>query len=332
MESTVSVIVPVYNGEKYIDTCMKCLLEQTYSNIEIILVNDGSKDKSGEICDRYAQNNNNVKVVHKSNGGLSSARNAGIEASTGEFLYFYDVDDEITPDLVKDNVELAQKHNADVVLFCFWYYVEDRKELIPNQMKETFIGNAKEFFESGLTEVIEKEIFNAPWNKMVRRSVMEENNIRFNTDYPIYEDVIFASEMFPRVSKVVVNKEMYYKYFVRSSGTLITRYYPNLFDAVSLYYKNIVQYCNKYENHDTQLERFNYLYFRLIAAHLKQVSCHKDLAKKEKYRLLKRICEDQLFRKAIYGIQLKGTKKIIRFLIGHKMYRSIHMLYNLRSK
>lgn len=332
MESTVSVIVPVYNGEKYIDTCMKCLLEQTYSNIEIILVNDGSKDKSGEICDRYAQNNNNVKVVHKSNGGLSSARNAGIEASTGEFLYFYDVDDEITPDLVKDNVELAQKHNADVVLFCFWYYVEDRKELISNQMQETFIGNSQEFFERGLTEVIEKEIFNAPWNKMVRRSVMEENNIRFNTDYPIYEDVIFASEMFPKVSKIVVNKEMYYKYFVRSSGTLITRYYPNLFDAVSLYYKNIVQYCNKYKNHDTQLARFNYLYFRLITAHLKQVSCHKDLAKKEKYRLLKRICEDQLFRRAIYGIKLKGKKKIIRFLIGHKMYRSIYMLYNLRSK
>ena len=152
MEVTVSVIVPVYNGEKYIDTCMKCLLAQTYSNIEIILVNDGSKDKSGEICDRYARENENVKVVHKSNGGLSSARNAGIEASTGEFLYFYDVDDEITPELVKDNVELAQKHNADIVLFCFWYYVEERKELISNQMEETFVGNAQDFFDNALTE------------------------------------------------------------------------------------------------------------------------------------------------------------------------------------
>lgn len=332
MEATVSVIVPVYNGEKYIDTCMKCLLAQTYSKIEIILVNDGSKDNSGRICDRYAKENPNVKVVHKSNGGLSSARNAGIEASTGEFLYFYDVDDEITPELVKDNVELAQKHNADVVLFCFWYYVEDRKELIPNQMKETFIGNAQDFFDHALTEVIQKEIFNAPWNKMVRRSVMEENRIRFNTDYPIYEDVIFASEIFPKVQKIVVNKEMYYKYYVRSSGSLITRYYPNLFDAVSLYYKNIVQYCDKYANHDAQLERFNYLYFRLITAHLKQVSCHKELEKKEKHRLLKRICEDELFRQAVYGTKLGGTKKVIRFLIGHKMYRTIELLYKLRSK
>ena len=119
MKELVSIIVPVYNLEKYIEKCVRSLLQQTYTNVEIILVDDGSRDESGEICDRLASEDSRIKVIHKENGGLSSARNCGIENATGEYIMFVDGDDFIS-ELMVEKLYVALKDNcADISVCCF---------------------------------------------------------------------------------------------------------------------------------------------------------------------------------------------------------------------
>ncbi len=110
----VSIIVPVYNTEKYLKKCFKSITEQTYSNLEIIIVDDGSTDDSGRLCDEYAQFDDRVMVIHKENGGLSSARNEGLRNSTGEYLTFVDSDDYISKDFVEKSLDLCKKYGADI--------------------------------------------------------------------------------------------------------------------------------------------------------------------------------------------------------------------------
>ena len=116
----VSVIVPVYNVEEYLGRCVDSILAQTYSNLEVILVDDGAKDSSGTICDAYAEKDPRVRVIHKENGGLSSARNAGIDVATGEYLEFVDSDDWLEPDAVESMLELALTHQVELVLGGRW--------------------------------------------------------------------------------------------------------------------------------------------------------------------------------------------------------------------
>ena len=110
----ISVIVPVYNVEQYLPKCIDSILAQTYENLEIILVEDGTKDSSGVICDEYAAKDARIRVIHKENGGLSSARNAGMEIARGEYFGFVDSDDWIEPEMYENLMALAQKYDADV--------------------------------------------------------------------------------------------------------------------------------------------------------------------------------------------------------------------------
>ena len=114
MDELISVIVPVYNGEKYLPICMKSLLEQTYRNLEVILVDDGSKDGSGAMCDAYAAQDSRVRVIHQANGGVSSARNAGLDQVTGKYVAFVDADDYVEPDYLKRLCEDLTRHEADL--------------------------------------------------------------------------------------------------------------------------------------------------------------------------------------------------------------------------
>lgn len=333
MKPLVSIVIPIYNGEKYIETCMESMLGQSYENIEIIMVNDGSKDSSSEICDKYAAGDARVKVIHQENKGLSGARNAGIAKATGEYVIFFDVDDTVDKDVIKDNIKLATDNNADVVMFCFWYYNVDTGELKPNPMDRVFVGDAREYFYDYLIPTMDTEVFNAPWNKMIKKSVLEDNNLHFDSRYPIYEDIIFASELFNVVNKIVVNNKMYYKYFVRSSGSLITRFYETFFDSVTQFHTNAMRYCAKYENNESQVRRFNKLYVTLTIMHLKQISCKADLHNDRKYELIKRICDNTQFIEALNNTELPTSKKkIMRILIMKKRYGAICKLYNILNR
>ncbi len=332
MNEKVSIVVPIYNGERYIDKCVKNLLSQTYANVEFVLVDDGSTDKTAEMCDRYASRDSRFVVVHKENGGLSSARNAGTEAASGDYIVYYDVDDDITNTLVEDNLRLATENNADVVMFCFWYYNADNGSRKDNLIGEDFVGNKEQFFRDLLGKAIDHEVFNAPWNKLYKRSFIKENKLEFLTEYPIYEDIIFASKMFQYADRIVVNNNMYYTYYVRSSGSLITKYVDGYFDSITKFYNNAMDYCSQFDDNELQIFKFSNLYVKLINTNLKQISLNEKMNLGEKRKKIKSICSNETFRKAEKISRLEQTrKKIIKHLVLMKNATAIVLMYNIRE-
>ena len=170
----VSVVVPVYNAEKYIDRCIDSILSQTFEDFELILVDDGSPDKSGKICDNYAAKDNRVKVIHKQNGGVSTARNVGIENSTGEYIMFVDSDDYIDNQMLE---VLLQKTSDDVEMVISSIRMVCKEKVYDFRMKNREYS-PKVLMEEYCLEKFPRICVCGPWCKLYKRSVIDENKIR----------------------------------------------------------------------------------------------------------------------------------------------------------
>ena len=203
-----SVVVPVYNVENYLKECVDSILRQSFTDFELILVDDGSKDGSGTICDAYAQADTRVKVIHKENGGQSTARNTGVRAASGKYVVFLDSDDFIdTADFFSDLYN-AQKQDTDVIIFRYYKYFSLEKKSdcgvsmadIPMQTKGVF-----------LTELVKRDAFFCScWSKCVRKKLLEENNICFDEtlrceDMDWYYQVVSAAKQFVVLDKPYIN-------------------------------------------------------------------------------------------------------------------------------
>ena len=165
----ISVIVPVYKVESYLETCIDSILTQTFKDLEIILVDDGSPDRCGEICDEYAKKDSRVRVIHKENGGLSDARNVGYEASTGEFISFIDSDDYIQPTMLQKLLEVCEKYNLKMAGCDFQYVFDESDKIVSGSTGITEILTAEEFF----LRIIDTTKFleMTAWNKLYHRSL-----------------------------------------------------------------------------------------------------------------------------------------------------------------
>lgn len=210
----VSVIVPVYNSEKYLNKCLDSILNQTYKNIEVVIIDDGSTDNSLSICKKYSTLNKQIKLFSEENKGVSHARNIGINIATGQWIIFLDSDDWMESNAIMDAIDLINKNNYDTI--C-WNY----KKLINNEffycnkIDESVVNNEKDLI-SILYSIIESgyydinyfgEYIRAPWAKMLNKKIIEDNNIRFDETLYIGEDAIFLLEYFKNAKNVkFVNK------------------------------------------------------------------------------------------------------------------------------
>lgn len=212
-----SVVVPVYNVEVYLDDAIESIVNQTYKNLEIVLVDDGATDRSPEICDQWADKDYRIKVIHKKNGGLSDARNAGIENSSGAIVTFVDSDDTIEPQMYETLVKLMMQHNADVVCCNYRKMVDgvcSDDENVFHKRSETTIY--KEW--DALKGLLSWSLNCGAWDKIVRRSVL--GGIRF-TKGRLNEDVLFWFDVFQGKPTVVECNKAFYNYRVRKGS--ITR-------------------------------------------------------------------------------------------------------------
>jgi glycosyltransferase involved in cell wall biosynthesis len=178
----VSIIVPVYNAEKYLRRCLDSIINQTYQNIEIILVDDGSKDASGQICDEYAEHDTRIRVIHKENGGVASARQVGLDDAKGEYVIHADPDDWVEPNWIEELFKYASKEHKDIVM-CDYYREHQSKTIIvsekPSSLKK----------EDLLTDLLHERIWGALWNKLIKRSCFEKYGISFNPEMSLWEDL-----------------------------------------------------------------------------------------------------------------------------------------------
>mgnify|MGYP004514360639 FL=1 len=327
MNPLVSIVVPVYNGERYIDDCMKRLLEQTYAPLEILLVDDGSGDGSGSICDRYAAAVSHVRVIHQENGGPSRARNTGIAHAQGKYLMFTDVDDLLQADAVEKNVRIAEESDADMLMFGFWYYdvANDRKVTRP--MKTSFCGSREEFFRDCLVETVETEVINAPWNKVFRREFLREQNLAFDPQIRIYEDLYFSLQAVSRAHKIAVNPELFYQYNVQTQGTQLNSYDPRFFDNITKIYHYAMDFCREFSEHEEQEMAFCRVYSGLGLTFLKQLSCRRGIADSERKEIVRRICQEQDFLEAVKKSGLQGKRRLLYLLLKTQSTRWIIALY-----
>lgn len=226
----VSIITPVYKVVNCLPKCIESVISQTFTEWEMILVDDGSPDRSGEICDEYALRDSRIKVLHKKNGGPSSARNLGIEHAQGKYIWFIDSDDWIEQGALSSIFNVMDNSNADVCFFCLnprsnseVQIPFDFKSIVGNNVDGIhYVGRqecAKAFVEIEMSAGM-----GWTWNKWFKKSIIDENHIRFDTRFAIQEDHLFTLSYLLHVNHVIITDYAPYNY-VMQSGTLLTRKY-----------------------------------------------------------------------------------------------------------
>lgn len=239
MTDTISVVVPIYNVEKYIRSCIESIIEQTYKNLEIILVDDGSPDNCGIICDEYASKDKRIKVIHKVNGGLSDARNIGISIAKGEFISFVDSDDTIEKDMYETLLNAIYTYNADIAE-CGYYKVYPDKIIQPKYLRETKCFNTY----NALEELISFGYFQTVvWNKLYKTNTIK--GIMFPVGR-INEDEFWTYKVFSEAKRLVyVNKIKYY-YLQRPGSIMQNEYNVKRLDALDAHNERLRFISNKY--------------------------------------------------------------------------------------
>lgn len=226
---TISIIVPVYNTERFLNKCIDSILNQTYTDWELILVDDGSKDNSGKICDEYGKTDERIKVIHKPNGGVSSARNSGLSMAQGKYACFIDADDWVEPTYLEDFQ--LDKVESDFYVSGASYDVYDNaySQLIYKQKFCKEIGDIKEqFMEQQLDEN------GYPWGKIYKLSIIRDNKLNFNASLLINEDHIFVLQYYYMINSlsIVPSGKYHYTVFDGSGRKLSAHFSP--FDTIKL--------------------------------------------------------------------------------------------------
>lgn len=297
----VSIIIPIYNTEEFLERCMQSVIGQTLTDIEIVLVDDGSTDESGSLCDKFADKDNRIKVIHKSNEGVSIARNAGIKIAQGEYIGFIDSDDWIERDMYYDLYNKAQETNAEIVMcdaITKYEGREDEEDTI-TQLKASGIIKRQDIFPNLLIEIA-----GAAWRCIYKRSFLEENNIKFPENLKISEDRIFNIFAFGYCKQFYYIKNGYYNRFVRM-GSAVNSYHKDSIDiaidgrkrtmeALDIAWNGDESYKTIYENHIvvSAYSAINSIFYKESLLNLK-----------EKYTAVKDICNKPEVRNGI--IKLK---------------------------
>lgn len=226
----ISVIVPVYNVEKYIARCVESIACQTYPNLEIILVDDGSPDGSGKICDDFAERDDRIKVIHKRNGGLSSARNAGIDASNGQLIAFVDGDDYVAPEMYETLYGILTENNADMSI-CDCEFVEENGKTIEDKSPEikSEVLDKAQALERLNPLLYPYWKYVTAWNKLYKKELFDE--IRY-PDGKIHEDEFIIHHIIDRCDCVAVTDKPLYKYVQRGGSIMSDKPGDKHVDAV----------------------------------------------------------------------------------------------------
>lgn len=228
----ISVIVPIYNVEEYIKKCIDSIINQSYKNIEILLIDDGSTDKSGIICEKYREIDKRIRVIHQSNKGLSNARNVGINKATGNLLSFVDGDDYVDKNYLKE-----LKNNMDIcksdISICNYYRVKDNNIYIPYIFNNNFICRGKEkynYLEGEFTTIT-----TIAWNKLYKKKLF--NNLKY-PENKIFEDAYIICELLKNANIIsYLNKPLYY--YVYRSNSIVCNFSEKHFDKIAAYNKRI---------------------------------------------------------------------------------------------
>lgn len=339
----ISVIIPIYNVERYLERCIQSVTNQTFKDIEIILVDDGSLDKCPHICDKYAEEDNRIKVIHKQNGGLSSARNAGLNHAKGEYVAFIDSDDFVHPNMLERLYRETRKIKYDIVYGAV-YYGWSKENCNPSvwyQLDEVKTG---EGVAEALADLTATE-WNCPksnyrnmavWCSIFKRDVIENHHITFKSEREILsEDYVFDYDFYPYVSAIRYIPEPLY-YYCSNGNSLSNTFKPEKIECIDRMYNYLLNSSMAQKSANIR-QRLAKLYLYYSGIHQRQILL-SDLSLKEKRRLSKMIYRKSVWKAICATYQFHALPDSYRyyldvFLHGRfcKAYTK-QILYNYKKR
>lgn len=325
-KALISVIVPVYKVEKYLDKCVRSILAQTYKNLEVILVDDGSPDCSGEMCDALAAEDPRVRVIHQENGGVSAARNAGLSIMTGQYFSFVDSDDLVEPTLI-ESLWLAIKENDADLAICGIKWVTQNREDLWEAKQETVSG--RENIAAYLTNHFLEWIACSPCAKLYKSDAL--GALQFDRNISLGEDLKFNIEYIAKINKVSVIKSCLYAY-MDCAGSLTRNFNRGHYEAICNVYELMMAYL-KWAVPDinkVDVSKVNYKLF----AHCCTFMARNALNATPKSAILfnKEICENALVRKAVSNLpRMSVFHRTYAWAINHKCATLLYVFSVLRN-
>lgn len=296
LNDTVSIIVPIYNKEKYLEKCLDSILGQTYRDLEIILVDDGSTDNSLVICQHYAEKDPRIKIYHKPNGGVSSARNLGLEKSTGKYISFADPDDFIHSEFI-ERLEMMLVQSDAEIAYCKMLDVWEGSDIehIPKITDKVCILDARRY--DWFTPAAHKVACGAVY----RKSCVKD--IRFSDDLYIGEDTLFLAECIKKASKIVRSESELYYYYRNDQSVTLCDYFTGKLTEMMAWERIVVLYANESLVQKTAKAGYSQVCRELVVKYGKNVHFMEEGYPKAKagfYRWAKEMMQQQLQEKRYF--------------------------------
>lgn len=292
----ISIVVPVYNTEKWLKRSLDSIINQSFTDFELILVDDGSKDSSPTICDSYAALDSRVKVIHKINGGVSSARNAGIEHATGEYITFADSDDEMLPGAL---AEMA-KFDEDVIISGILVLLQDE---IREHTPQNKVYSRKEDYKHIINSHYNDACLRGPYAKSIRRTILLDNHIRFDHNLHWGEDYLFNLQLISKADSIRLIPAMTYKYYMGIGGSY--KFSIDEFNYTSTIIENAISY---FGNCKQAIEANRKGLYAILMCY---ISSHRH---NQKMKLAKKILRYRIWQKFPTGRKYRSLFEISRVL------------------
>lgn len=332
----ISFIVPVYKVEKYIRNCVESLINQSYNNIEIILIDDGSPDSSGKVCDYYARKDNRVRVIHQDNLGVSTARNKGIEKATGKWICFVDGDDWVENRLC----ETMLKYLSNELDVCFFSYYDVCKEKKQSKViKNGEIDFGRDDFENMQKAIFKMQGFqytNAAsiWAKLFKREFINQNELRFKENQVKSQDTLFMLYVYEYAKKgIYINKALYNYRIVRES--ISRKYNPNIIEIYRGLLSEFRYFIETFKNEKKFWDLYEYRVFRNFMVAVTLDFCH--IENRKPFTIRKReflyAKEKEPFCSAIKNVNILKypiKEKVLAVLIKFRLFLAIDIINKLR--
>lgn len=331
----ISVIVPAYNAQDYLEKCIASILNQSFKDIELIIVDDGSKDRTAEICDKSAASDGRVRVIHQANGGVSRARSAGLDTASGEYIAFVDTDDYILPEAYETMLAEIEKTGADTAL-CNFLAESPSGETssygahIPGGYY-TAADTKKMIVDSLLSRRLEADFNGFVWCYLFRRDIIEKNHIRFTGAY--LEDELFLIEYFSLSSSLAVTDKELYRYLL-NPASVTRRYLKNYTDTFEKSFEIKRELVKKYNIQAAPDWEYTTAWAGLLIAIGNEFAPGNEASRRQKIKNLRALCQSGEFAEAVknHKPHCPGRKKaVVAALVRRRMYRLLAYMYEVKN-
>lgn len=324
MDCTISVIVPVYNSEKYLKRCIDSILNQTYKAIELILVDDGSPDNCGKICDEYAKKDKRVRVIHKTNAGVSAARNSGLEIASGNYATFVDSDDYIEPEMYGNMMEKVHQYNCDVVMCDCIKDFTDHSEIYTHDIRAGFYDKEQlvnEYYPHLLMmENVEYPATISNWLILFNRNKL--GNLRYVVGVRYSEDLLFGAQLVYNTDSFYYMKEQAYYHYYMNPTSATHKFTVDKWNDYKTLHFEINKYFSECESFDFSHQIDLCLLF-FVYNSVSNIFSTDNLEREKKFEIVKNILGDNEVRRMFSNI------KVLKLPISKKL-KIVTIIYKYR--